>query len=414
LAGAELALSQPLSEHTQGTSGQQISASFVILMALMTSLVALSIDGMLPALAQIAQDLNVPEPNHRQYVLSTLFLGMVVGQLIYGPISDTVGRKRPVVFGCALFIFGCLLSALADSFAMMLFGRFVQGLGAAGPRIVIIAIIRDQYQGAAMARVMSLIMTVFIIVPALAPSLGQAMLWFGSWRLIFFVFSVLALTGLVWFWLRQAETLPVERRAPLKLSRLLAATKEVFTHPVALGYTLTAGLVFAAFIGFLNSAQQILQEQYLLGDQFPLYFAALALALGASTLTNSKLVKHFALPRLCRWSLTLALTWSAAFSMVALVCNGHPPLWSLMLFLMLLFYVIGILFGNMNALAMEPMGHIAGLASAVIASITTLMSMSLGGLIGSLYNGTVLPLVIGYAVLSLLALTTLLVTERRR
>ena len=383
-------------------------------MALMTSLVALSIDTMLPALGTIGRDLQVTEPNHRQLILSVLFVGLVIGQLIYGPVSDSVGRKRPVFFGCVLFIGGCLVSALAQSFEMMLAGRFIQGLGAAGPRIVIIAMIRDRYQGAAMARVMSLIMTVFIIVPALAPALGQGMLWLGSWRFIFVAFSILAAAGLSWFWLRQDETLPPEKRVTLRVGQLLSATREVLTHPVSLGYTVTAGLVFAAFLGFLNSAQQILQEQYALGEQFPLYFAALALAMGASTLTNSKLVRHFSMMKLCRTSLLLGFAWSSVFTLFALYFAGHPPLLTLMMFLMLLFYAIGILFGNMNALAMEPMGHIAGLASAVIASLTTLISLSVGGTIGALYDNTVVPLVAGYAVLLALGLAAQTMTERAR
>jgi MFS transporter, DHA1 family, multidrug resistance protein len=383
-------------------------------MALMTSLVALSIDAMLPALGAIARDLGVHDPNDRQLVLSALFGGMVIGQLIYGPVSDTVGRKRPIAVGSAIFIFGCVISATANTFEMMLAGRFVQGLGVAGPRIVVTAIIRDQFQGAAMARVMSLIMTVFILVPALAPIIGQGILLFASWRGIFVMFLVLAATGLVWFWVGQAETHPPEKRRALRLGNLLSATWEVLTHPVSLGYTLMASLVFASFLGFLNSAQQILAELYGLDELFPLAFACLALSIGGSTLTNVRLLRHFSMQRLCRGSLTIVVPLSIVFSLIAMALDGVPPLWSLMAYMITLFYCIGLLFGNMNALAMEPMGHIAGLASAVIASISTGVSLVLGGLIGALFNETVLPLVFGFAIFTSGAAVVMYWTERAR
>lgn len=383
-------------------------------MALMTSLVALSIDAMLPVMGDIARELDVADMNDRQLVISALFLGMVFGQFIYGPVSDAVGRKGPVAVGCVLFMVGSLVAAFADSFTTLLLGRIVQGIGAAGPRIVIVAMIRDQYQGPQMAQVMSLIMTVFILVPALAPALGQGIaLWLG-WRAIFAAFFLLALIGCIWFWIQQAETLPAHKRRPLSGGHLVSAAAEVFRHPVARGYMLTAGLVFASFIGFLNSSQQVLAEQYELGTQFPLYFAVLALALGASTLTNSRLVLRFSMARLCRIALIIVLTMSLLYFAVAWIYEGSPPFASLMIYLLVLFYTVGILFGNMNALALEPLGHIAGLGSALIASVTTFMSMVGGGMIGASYDGTVLPMVGGFVVLSLAALVMVVVTERAR
>ena len=383
-------------------------------MALMTSLVALSIDAMLPALGAIAHDLGVDDPNGRQLVISALFGGMVIGQLIYGPVSDTVGRKRPIAVGTVIFIIGCVISATANTFEIMLAGRFVQGLGVAGPRIVVTAIIRDQFQGAAMARVMSLIMTVFILVPAIAPIIGQGILLFGNWRGIFVMFLVLAATGLIWFWLGQDETHPPDKRRALRIGNLLSATWEVLTHPVSLGYTIMASLVFASFLGFLNSAQQILAELYGLGEMFPLAFACLALSIGGSTLTNTRLLRHFSMQRLCRGSLAIVVPLSVVFSLISIALDGVPPLWSLMAYMVILFYSIGLLFGNMNALAMEPMGHIAGLASAVIASISTGVSMVLGGMIGALFNQTVLPLVCGFAIFTSAAAMVMYWTERHR
>ncbi|MCK5621972.1 MAG: MFS transporter, partial [Alphaproteobacteria bacterium] len=203
---------------------------FVARTALMISLVALSIDAMLPALQEIGADLGVQRDNNAQLAISALFLGLAVGQMIYGPISDSTGRKPPIYFGFALFILGCLLSATATSFPIMLAGRFLQGLGAAGPRIVMIALVRDQYAGRAMARIMSLVMAVFILVPALAPGIGQGILLVAHWRAIFVVFLALALVSLVWFALRQPETLTAGLRAPFSVLRIARAIHETCTH----------------------------------------------------------------------------------------------------------------------------------------------------------------------------------------
>ena len=243
---------------------------FITLTALMTSLVALSIDAMLPALPQIGSDLGVTGANDSQLVISMLFVGLAFGQLFYGPLSDSIGRKAAIYIGFLLFSAGSVIALLADDFTMMLAGRLLQGIGVAGPRIVAIAMVRDQFSGRAMARVMSFIMSVFILVPIVAPALGQLIVDLANWRAIFTLFLVLALFLSVWFGVRQPETLPKERRLPLSIAQLRLSLREILTHPAALGYTLVAGIVFGAFLGYLNSSQQIFQEQYALGSPFPL------------------------------------------------------------------------------------------------------------------------------------------------
>ncbi len=378
-------------------------AEFVPLAALLTSLVALTIDAMLPALPDIGADLHAKDPNAPQLVVSSLFLGLAFGQLIYGPLSDSIGRKPAIYLGMLLFMGGCILSVFAASFEEMLVGRVLQGLGVAGPRVVIIALIRDLYEGRAMARIMSFVMSVFILVPALAPALGQAILLVGDWRLIFVAFLVLAVLVTLWFAIRQEETLAPEQRRAFNIGPILAAVVETCSYRVSLGYMLAASLIFGAFIGYLNSAQQILQEQYALGTQFPLYFAALALAIGVASLVNASLVMHFGMRLLSRWALhgltALSLVYLAAIWPFA----GHPPLWSLMAYCLIAFFCLGLLFANYNALAMEPLGHIAGTGAAVVGSFTTFISMMLGGLIGYAYDGTILPLVAGFAVCGIAA-----------
>jgi DHA1 family bicyclomycin/chloramphenicol resistance-like MFS transporter len=375
-------------------------AEFVVLVSLMMSLTALSIDAMLPALAQIGTDLQVANANDRQLVLSMIFLGLSLGQLIFGPLSDKTGRKPAIYAGYAFYIGGAILSALAVSFPMMLIGRFLQGAGASAPRAVILALVRDRYEGRAMARVMSFTMTVFILVPMIAPSLGQAILLFSGWRSIFISFVVMALITLIWFAIRMPETLAPENRAPFSLRRIVDATLEIIKIRTALGYTISAGLISGAFIGYLNSSQQIFQEQYALGEFFPLIFAIISLSVGVASFLNTRLVMRFGMRFLVWWSLIIIFGLSLAALGFSMLTAGQPALWVLMGYILITFFFIGILFGNQNSLAMEPLGHLAGIGAAIVGSLSTLISMLLGTWIGQSYNGTVLPLIIGLVALS--------------
>jgi len=373
---------------------------FVGLMATLTALVALSIDMILPALPAIGATLGVERANDNQLIVSLLFLGFGIGQLFYGPLSDATGRKPAAYVGLALFTIGCVLALLSKSFALLLAGRFLQGVGVAGPRTITLALVRDRFEGRAMARVMSLIMAVFILVPVVAPALGQAVLGVSGWRTIFAIYLAMGLIALVWFAIRQEETLPSNRRIPFSVGRMGAAAREVVTTRRSVGYTLAAGYMFGAFLGYLISAQQILQQQYALGIQFPLYFAILAIAIGGASLVNASLVMRYGMGALTRWSLRGISAVSIAFAAVAGAVAGHPPLWMLMTYLMVSFFGIGLLFGNLNALAMQPLGHIAGTGAAIVGATSMLISLALGTWIGQSYNGTVLPLVVGFAVLS--------------
>ena len=377
---------------------------FVALMALMMSLVAMSTDVMLPALSEIGADLGAQSNNANQLVVTLLFLGLGVGQFFYGPLSDSIGRKPAIYLGYAVFIVGTLLSIVAVNFPMMLAGRFLQGMGVAGPRSVTLALVRDQYEGRAMAQVMSFIMVVFILVPIIAPMFGQVILLVGNWRLIFAALLTLGVVSLVWFALRQPETLLAARRVPLSATRIGRGLRQVFGNHVALGYTLMAGLILGAFQGYLSSAQQIFQFQYGLGMLFPLIFAVNALALGLASFTNGRLVMRYGMRALARLALLTLCALSVGFVGIAWVSGGQPPLWLFMGYLLLTFFCVGILFGNMNAMAMEPLGHIAGLGAAIVGSVSTLLATPLGMTIGQAYNGTVTPLVAGFAVLGLGAL----------
>ena len=396
----------------KGEIPQQGFSEFISLTAVMMSLVALSVDTMLPALSEIGRDLGVIDNNSSQLIISLFFLGMASGQLLYGPVSDSTGRKPAIYLGYGLFIAGCFLSLFATTLNVMLAGRFLQGFGTAGPRIVSIAIVRDRYEGSAMARVMSFVMTVFIIVPIIAPALGQGMLFLAGWRAIFALFLILALLSLVWFFIRQPETLSKEKRVPFSFTRIRSTVMIIFGNRSAMGYTVTAGLVFGYFLGYLNSAQQIFQEEYALGAAFPLYFAFLALSIGSASLFNARLVVHHTLQSLSQRALISISVLSAGFFLLALWSHTHPPLWTLMAYLFATFFGTGILFGNLNALAMKSLGKIAGIGAGVVGSLSTFISLIAGTAIGQSYNGTVLPLTAGFFMLSLASLAAIRWAEK--
>ena len=364
-------------------------AEFVSLVALLMSLVALATDTMLPALSAIGHDLGAPRPNDVQFVVTSLFLGMGLGQILFGPLSDRIGRKPAIHAGLVLFMVGCAVSVFATTFEVMIAGRVLQGIGVAGPRIVTMALVRDRYEGPRMARLMSFVMTVFILVPTLAPALGQGILWLSGWRAIFTTFFAVAAIALVWFAIRQPETLPAARRRPFSTRAIGQAVGEIMRIRAALGYTLATGLVFAPFVAYLSSAQQIFQQAYRTGGLFPVYFGVLALAIGGASLINGRLVMKHGMRRLSKTAagaitLTSLLAWVGVFAF-----EGLPPFWLFMAYLLLVFLGFGLLFGNLNALAMEPLGHIAGVGAAVFASFSTLVSVPLGAFVGQHFDGTV-------------------------
>ena len=371
---------------------------FVPLIALLMSLVALAIDAMLPALPAIGRDLEAPRPNDVQFVITSLFVGLGLGQMLFGPLSDRIGRRAAIHAGLVLFMIGCLVSIFASTFETMIAGRVLQGVGVAGPRIVTVALVRDQYEGRQMARLMSFAMAVFILVPAVAPALGQVILWFGSWRAIFTTFFAIAAIAFAWFALRQPETLPAERRRPFSVRVIGQAVGETLRIRAALGYTLATGFVFAPFVAYLSSAQQIFQEAYRTGALFPVYFGVLALAIGGASLVNGRLVVKHGMRRLSKAAtvsivLVSLVAWAGAFAF-----GGLPPLWLFMAYLLAVFLCIGLLFGNLNALAMEPLGHIAGVGAAVVASLATFISVPLGALVGQSFDGTIYAQVGAFAV----------------
>jgi MFS transporter, DHA1 family, multidrug resistance protein len=394
----------------EGAETPRISfPEFVALVAAMFSLVALSIDAMLPALSDIAISMDVAGTNQAQLVVAVMLIGLGVGQLFYGPLSDSYGRRRPIYVGFAVFLLGSVVCLFADSMPSLLIGRFIQGLGVAGARIVTVAVVRDLFEGRAMARVMSFVMTVFILVPAIAPMVGQGILLFAGWRAIFVALLAHSLVVLIWFTIRLDETHPPERRYPLSLRRNWRATVEIIRNRQSFGYILAAGLIFGAFIGFLSSVQQIFEVTFDRKIEFPFWFALLSLALGAASLTNAKLVMQFGMKQLSMNALYISTAVSTVFLIVLLLpisqsFGAIPQFVMFMGYMMITFFFFGILFGNLNALAMEPLGHIAGIGASIVGAGTSIISSPLGIVVGQQFDGTIIPLVAGFAVYSLLTI----------
>ena len=391
-----------------------VQIEFLLLMAALQCLMALYVDTMLPSIHQIGADLDALDNNRYQFVISSVMLGMGLGQFFYGPLADAWGRKPAVHLGFALMIIGTLISLFAQSFEVMLAGRVLQGLGAAGPRVICMAIVRDKHVGPDMARIMSLIMTIFIFSPVVAPMLGQLVLLFAGWRAIFGMLIVLSSATWIWFALRQEETLDPANRAPLSFVPVLKAMRQVITTRVGLIYTLAAGLIHGSLIGFLLSIQGVLHGIYETGAMFPVYFAMMALGVGFSSFMNSKLVYRFDLRKLVMTVMAFSATVSLLEAFFVGVVGIEVSLFGFIGMMIVTTFCFGLLFGNLNALSMAPFGKIAGVASGTIGALTMMMGVLVGTFIGLSFNGTILPMLIGFAVASSLALLLVVLFSETR
>jgi MFS transporter, DHA1 family, multidrug resistance protein len=375
---------------------------FTILVAFMMSITAISIDAILPALGAISQDIHLVHANQAQYILSAVFLGMALGQLICGPLSDAIGRKKILYAGISLFLCGSVVCFLAQDIETILIGRFLQGLGVAGPYVSAISIVRDKFSGREMAKIMSFVMLIFITVPALAPSLGQAILFLASWRYIFVLYIFYSVAIGLWIFLRLEETLPAENRIPFTVRGFVNGFKEVISNRVTMSFTVCMGLLFGGFVGYLNSSQQIFQVMFNTGKMFTVYFGVLAALFGAASLVNSQLVEKWGMHYISKRAIIGIILSSVLF--LGLHRVADIQLWMFMLYASAIFFCFGLVFGNINALAMEPMGHVAGIASAIIGSVSSILSMIIGTSIGQMFNNTVVPVTTGFLIMSSLAM----------
>jgi DHA1 family bicyclomycin/chloramphenicol resistance-like MFS transporter len=377
---------------------------FIALLALLFATIAISIDAMLPALPQIALDLSPEDPNKAQLVITAFVLGMGLGTLFAGLLSDAFGRKTTILAGFVLYILAALACWAAPSLETLLIARVVQGIGAAAPRTVSIALVRDMFKGREMAQIMSFAMMIFTLVPAVAPLMGQGVIALAGWQAIFVAYVAFALLVMGWFTLRQPETLPREARRPLSWHALVAASAEVLSHRVVqisiAAQALTLGMLFAT----LSSMEGIFSDLFGRGDSFPLWFGVIAMASMIGSILNARLVMRLGMRRMVTvtYGALLALTL-AYLGLLAVMPEGSGfalhILWSVVLFA-----VMGLTLGNLNALAMEPVGHVAGMAASVTSAIATVVSVVLAVPVGLMFDGTQVPLLLGVAGYGALAL----------
>jgi DHA1 family bicyclomycin/chloramphenicol resistance-like MFS transporter len=377
----------------------------VAFLAIIMALNALAIDVVLPGLPALGAELGVADGNQRQLVIVVYLVGMGASQLVYGALADRIGRRPTLLIGLAIYGLAGLASAVAPSFGALLAARVVQGLGAGSPRVVAVSIARDRYRGSEMAQVMSLVTMVFMVVPVLAPSLGQAVLWVASWRWIFGVLAVGGAAVATWAGLRLAESLAPAHRRSLSPRAVARGLREVVTTRATavpmIAMTLMQGVVMA----FVTSAQQIYQDTYGVGAAFPLWFALIAMTMSVAAFGNARLVRALGPAALARRALhTMIVT---AGLMAALAATDHLGLVAYEVLACGVLMGFGFVGSNLNALAMEPMGHLAGTASSVIGAIATIGGALVGGAVGHLYDGTARPLALGVLALAVVARATL-------
>ena len=385
---------------------------FVVVIASIMALNPLAMDMMLPALPDIASAFHITNANRPQEVLSTFLIGFGIGQFVMGPLSDRFGRRPVLVDGMVLYGAASLLAITAQSFETLLLARLLQGLGTSATRVIATSIVRDCYAGRRMASVMSFAMMVFIAVPVVAPSLGQAVMLLTQWRGIFIVLTLYGALALAWSAWRMPETLPLAERKSLAIRDVLGAFRQTITNRQTLGYALAAGFVQGALFAFVFISQQVFVDIYHLGRYFPLAFAAAAIGIAAAGFLNARLVGRIGM-RIMSHGALVGFVAVAGITMAAAYLQAIP-LWLFMPLAALMMFSFGLMIANFTALAMEPQGHIAGTASSLYGSITTLLGIGIGTIIGQDYNGTLLPFATGFFICALTALAIVAITERGR
>lgn len=375
-------------------------------MAALMSIAALALDALLPALDVIGLSVGTKIPAHNQLLVTLFFLGLGVGPLIFGPISDSIGRKPVVYWGFILFILASYVCVYASSLEVMVLGRILQGISLAAPRTISIAMVRDCYSGDYMARIISFVTVVFILIPIIAPAMGKAIFDFWGWEAIFHMQVVFAILVSIWFWKRQPETLAVRDRTSFRFGVFISGYKELLGYRQTMLFTFIWGFITGSFLVYLSTSQQVFQEQYELKEAFPYIFAALALTIGTATLLNGTLVLRFGMLRIVTVALT-AFVFISLLYIVLFANSGNPPFPVALTFFALQFFAVGFLFGNLRALAMEPVGHIAGIGAAISGFIATIMGVPISAFIGQYVTSSIMPMFIGFLVCGLISFAIL-------
>ena len=386
---------------------------FVALIGMMFATIAFSIDSMLPALPEIGRELSPDDPNRAQLILTSFLLGIGVGTFFTGPLSDAFGRKRVIVAGAALYIAASAVAYFSTTIEVTLAARVLQGLGAAAPRIVSVAIVRDLYSGREMARIVSIAMMIFTIFPALAPLIGAGLIAIAGWRSIFLAFIVFSILSVGWLWLRQPESLPPEARRPFRAPLIWAALSEMIANPTVRLSIAAQSLCMALLFSMLSMVQPIYDITFGRADSFPWWFAGVAAVSASASFLNAMIVVRLGMRRIVTWSLGVQIVLAGA--MIPIGVAGLPLdtlFWLFLIWQTYCFFMAGTTLGNLNAIAMEPMGHVAGLAASVMSGVSTVIAAAIAAPLGLMFDGTLLPLSGGIFVLSVTAFALMLAMGR--
>jgi len=376
---------------------QKSEFEFIAIMAALMSLVALAIDALLPAVPNIGASIHVVDPKNNQLFITMIFLGIGFGQLISGPLSDSFGRKPVIYVGFVVFTIASFICIFSTNLEVMILGRLLQGVGISAPRTISIAMVRDRFHGNYMARIMSFITVIFLLVPVIAPALGQLMLDSFGWKSIFYGQILLGVSIMLWVWKRQPETLKVENRKTFRFEMFFQGAREFIKHKYAVVFTIFSGFITGSFMVYLSASQHIFVEQYQLKEEFPYIFACLAISIGLATFLNGKLVVKLGMLKLVSFFTVLFTVISFTYVLL-FYGDENPNIYFLLLIFGLQFFSLGFLFGNTRALAMEPIGHIAGVGAAINGFVSTIMAVPIATFIGSFINKTALPLFAGFAI----------------
>jgi len=408
-------MTSPAGTAPQSARPQLGQTEFIALIAMLFATIAFSIDSMLPALPQIASELTPGNINAAQLIVTSFVLGMGVGTFFAGPLSDAFGRKPVIMAGSLLFVAGAAAAWAAPTLELLLIARVVQGLGVAAPRIVSIAMVRDLHSGRDMARVVSFAMMVFMLVPAVAPAAGTVIIAAFGWRSLFIAFVLFAGVGCIWLGLRQPETLRPENRRPLRAGPLRAAFAEVISYRVIVVSTTVQALLFGVLFGTLSSTQQVFDITFGRGATFPFWFAVIAVLAGSANFVNARLVGRLGMRYLITTALGTQVILSGAFATVTAL-GLWPDALSFPAYVFWttsVFFMTGLTIGNLNALALEPVGHIAGMAASITAALATVLGVALAVPLGLAFDGTPVPLMTGVSVLAALGWALMRLIPRR-
>lgn len=385
---------------------------FVGLIAALMAANALAVDTMLPALPVIGHDLGFAGDNQQQWIVTSYLLGFGAAQIIYGPLADRFGRKPVLLWALVVYVVFSGTAAFAATAPVMIAARLLQGVGAAATRVLAISVVRDCFAGSQMARVMSLSFIVFLAVPILAPSIGQIIMLFGPWRWIFGAITLFGFLVMIWTALRLPETLHPEDRLPVEFGRVVNAFHLTLTNRIAVGYMLAMTMVLGALFGFINSAQQIFATTFGAPRLFTTVFAVIAAFMALSSFVNARIVGRIGAKRVSHLALGSFILIAVAHAAVAI--SGHETLWGFAVFQAGIMFSFGLVVSNFGSIAMGPLGHVAGTASSVQGFVTTFGGALLGFFVGQHFDGTAVPLTLGFAIYGAFAFAIVYVTEGGR